>query len=481
MTIYYVDFTGGNDANGGLSDADAWKTITKVNGETLIPGDRIRFKRGETWTGIQLVIGWSGTASQPIVFEDYGTGAKPIIDGNDLINCIVAVGRSYLAFRNIEAMQGLDQGFYISGCDHINFADCDSHDCGNVGLEFDNSSFCRVIGGDFYDTYQRVGGTTNAGLTIGDDSYDILVDGVNCYGGTGVGTSGLTIHNHPATIYPYNVIIRNCNLYNNANSGLFMYKQDATVDADRNILVEDCLVYGSTTYGIYIYNAGVAYIDGVTINECTVRDNGSNALRVRADNVSVLRSLFSSAVNRPIWVTACVNMTFWNDTIYTTVAVVGDFLIVIENARTENFEMRNCIIRAESAGVNQISVVAGVPGAEIDIDYNLWGHTSGAARWWWLGAAKTWVNWLIDSSQDANSPIPADPLFVDPLTNDFTLQAGSPAIDAGVDVLLGYCGSAPDCGYWEYCVSVETIEGFTPWLDGQDEIPDISEDDECPR
>jgi hypothetical protein len=40
----------------------------------------------------------------------------------------------------------------------------------------------------------------------------------------------------------------------------------------------------------------------------------------------------------------------------------------------------------------------------------------------------------------------ADPLFANPPGGDFSLQAGSPAIDAGTDVGLPFAGSAPDIG-----------------------------------
>ena len=46
---YYVDASGGNDANNGLSSSAAWKTIAKVNGVSLAPGDTVLLKRGEVW------------------------------------------------------------------------------------------------------------------------------------------------------------------------------------------------------------------------------------------------------------------------------------------------------------------------------------------------------------------------------------------------------------------------------------------------
>jgi hypothetical protein len=49
---------------------------------------------------------------------------------------------------------------------------------------------------------------------------------------------------------------------------------------------------------------------------------------------------------------------------------------------------------------------------------------------------------------DQNS-ISADPCFTDADSNDFTLSANSPCIDAGTDVGLPYAGSAPDIGVYE--------------------------------
>ena len=80
-TSYYVDATGGSDANSGLSTATAWKTINKVNTSTFAAGDQILFKRGEVWRE-GLVPPSSGTSGSPIVFDAYGTGEAPTITGS---------------------------------------------------------------------------------------------------------------------------------------------------------------------------------------------------------------------------------------------------------------------------------------------------------------------------------------------------------------------------------------------------------------
>ncbi len=83
QAIYYVD-PSGSDGNNGLSPSSAWKTIRKVNLRTFSPGDRILFKRGGTWRE-QLFVPSSGRAGNPITFDAYDSGDKPIINGADVI------------------------------------------------------------------------------------------------------------------------------------------------------------------------------------------------------------------------------------------------------------------------------------------------------------------------------------------------------------------------------------------------------------
>ena len=75
---YYVDSAAGNDANDGLAQARAWKTLDKVNGTTFVAGDRILFKAGSRYTG-QLRPRGSGKEGSPIVVDMYGAGEKPLI------------------------------------------------------------------------------------------------------------------------------------------------------------------------------------------------------------------------------------------------------------------------------------------------------------------------------------------------------------------------------------------------------------------
>jgi parallel beta-helix repeat protein len=82
---YYFSSSIGNDAYTAMqarNPATPWQTTTKLNAimSTLLPGDSVLFKCGDTFYG-GFSISVSGTVGLPITFSSYGTGAKPIITG----------------------------------------------------------------------------------------------------------------------------------------------------------------------------------------------------------------------------------------------------------------------------------------------------------------------------------------------------------------------------------------------------------------
>jgi hypothetical protein len=81
---YYVSSSTGSDSDDGLSEANAFATIAKVNALNLQPGDRVLLKCGDVWHAEQLVLSKSGTELAPIVFSSYPEGCanKPILSGS---------------------------------------------------------------------------------------------------------------------------------------------------------------------------------------------------------------------------------------------------------------------------------------------------------------------------------------------------------------------------------------------------------------
>jgi parallel beta-helix repeat protein len=80
---YYVSSSTGDDNNSGVSPLSPWKTLDKLNSkaDTIVPGDTIFFKKGDTFYG-ELLLRKNGTSSRPIVYTWYGdTGGTPNIVG----------------------------------------------------------------------------------------------------------------------------------------------------------------------------------------------------------------------------------------------------------------------------------------------------------------------------------------------------------------------------------------------------------------
>jgi hypothetical protein len=76
-TSYYVS-NAGADGNNGTSPATAWRSLAKVNAQTLYAGDTVYLQRGRTWME-PLIPPSSGASGNPIKFDAYGSGAAPLI------------------------------------------------------------------------------------------------------------------------------------------------------------------------------------------------------------------------------------------------------------------------------------------------------------------------------------------------------------------------------------------------------------------
>ena len=74
-TTYYVS-ADGCDENDGLSPESAWKTLEKVSSAPLLPGDGVRFKRGDLFRGFVVT-------APGVTYAAYGTGEKPRFYGHD--------------------------------------------------------------------------------------------------------------------------------------------------------------------------------------------------------------------------------------------------------------------------------------------------------------------------------------------------------------------------------------------------------------
>lgn len=100
---YYLDATAGSDTNTGRSSDQAWKSLAKLHGVKLQPGEKVLLKRGEIFNG-ELEITGQGTREQRIYVDAYGEGEqKPCIVGYDTSMYAARIYNSdYVTFQNLE-------------------------------------------------------------------------------------------------------------------------------------------------------------------------------------------------------------------------------------------------------------------------------------------------------------------------------------------------------------------------------------------
>lgn len=159
-TAYYVD-PSGNDNNTGLSAATAWKTLSKVNSVTFLPGDRILLKSGSVWNETLQPKG-SGKAGALIVIDKYGGDTKPIINGGGKENgssTLLLDGVSFWEVNNLEITNKVPDGvtyaatgIRVNGggrsnafCTNITIQNCYVHDVNAATAK--QSNYVKGTGG----------------------------------------------------------------------------------------------------------------------------------------------------------------------------------------------------------------------------------------------------------------------------------------------------------------------------------------------
>jgi len=124
---YYVS-TQGSDANDGLSERSAWRTISHA-AKVAKAGDVVKIAAG-SYEGEHVVIANSGAESAPIVFE--GFNGTPTLDGRDGTGRgILVSGKEHIVLKNLKFIRyGI--GVRIQRAKHIVLDTVACHDMGTV-------------------------------------------------------------------------------------------------------------------------------------------------------------------------------------------------------------------------------------------------------------------------------------------------------------------------------------------------------------
>ena len=218
-TTYYVDSKGGNDSNDGTSESKAFKTLDKVNGLNLEPGDTVLLKKGSVFEdqALKFTKEDSGTAEVPVKVSTYGEGKRPQINtnghgqwelnyGNPLDNqnhkwkgtvssSILIEDAEYLEIEGLELTNDRESSTDTEKDKKYNDADAMDR-TGVAGVAKDNGTVDHIVLNDLY-IHDVTGNVYNKHMTNG-GIYFIVAKPTN------EGETGIARYN--------DVQIRNCSL-----------------------------------------------------------------------------------------------------------------------------------------------------------------------------------------------------------------------------------------------------------------------------
>lgn len=160
-TTYYLNAESGDDRNNGMSEQQAWQSLSKVKNLNLKPGDRLLLNRDNIFKG-ELHVKAVGTADAPILIGAYGKGVKPRIIGTDTSKYAVLIYNSeHLKLRDLKVINkgkerlkgrtGVKVEIHDYGTSHgISLSELDVHDVNGslVKNKGGGSGMLFVNGGD---------------------------------------------------------------------------------------------------------------------------------------------------------------------------------------------------------------------------------------------------------------------------------------------------------------------------------------------
>jgi hypothetical protein len=377
---FYVSPNGDDGDPGSISQP--WKTLAKA-AETATAGQTI-FVREGTYNE-RLIPQNSGDLDAYIIFTAY-PGESVTIDGMGVtipqLEGLVNIGSKRFirvsGFHVINAGDGVVDGKWNMGisaqkADHIIIDNNDIDHIYSLGIDIGPASnFIIVDNNEVTDTnFGDVDDEVSVGMFWFSHDVEIKNNTVHDTKNEGIGAAAGT---HDIAIH-HNTV-RNVGL-GSQRVGIYI---DAWTEYQYNIDVYNNLVYDNAGQGIIAASEGGGLLENVNIYNNVVHNSGYDW-----GGIGVAPWSTTSSTTHPIR-----SINFVNNTVY---ACNGGG-IVINNPEVENILIRNNVLYQSGQPLN---IDSSVPQSQLTIDHNL-------------------TN---------------DPQFMDAATNDFRLQATSPAIDAG--------------------------------------------------
>lgn len=456
---YYVSSLG-NDSNDGLTTASSWLTIDRVNDSNLVPNTNINLNKGDRWRET-IVISKDGVSSYPITFKSYGTGDKPIISGADIVSSFADQGDNIwdatLAVLPNVVIIGGTKGTYKTSkvaCTSVGdwYSDGSTLSVNYIsdpsGITQASTRFNCVNGGGDYNAFENIKFEANKtlGIYMTGANIDISYCDFENIGGRNANCCGINVQNN-------NMSITYCTFTDIEYTGVNGVSGNSVV-VSHNIF-NNCwngVQYPDGGNGAGIITAGESWeVSYNTITDCYRGIGVVAAGELIHHNIIV--NAKTNGIDHSSGSTELLPSLIYNNTIIHSPGNTSGHGLVTQGDDANYVKFKNNLVYVTFTGTN--SNVQGMCIMKdtylgIDTDYNLVYKTndSTADIWILLATYNTLVEWkaaLSATSFEGKGvhDLSADPLFTDFAGGNYTLQAGSPAKNAGVDV--GY-GVSPNIG-----------------------------------
>lgn len=269
QSTYYINLSG-DDNNSGLSESDAWRSMTYAasSSSPVSPGDVVYIKAGD-YGNENVVFDTNGTAANPIKFigyqnipEDnpnlnYAYGDEldetimPLLDGNDRTTGIGIVmhNREYIELSNIQ-IKNYSIGLYAWKGKHLKVKNIIAMYLGDTSLSYNGK-----------------------GIVFGSQADGNVVEDCVVYNAC---AEGLSINGD-------NHIVKNCRIYADDNSTGHYSAMDYYIHVGgNNNLIENCFVerIGDLDHGGHGINLK-GNCENNIIRNCTGKGMGYNGFQLR--------------------------------------------------------------------------------------------------------------------------------------------------------------------------------------------------------
>ncbi|MEO7317592.1 MAG: choice-of-anchor Q domain-containing protein [Chthoniobacteraceae bacterium] len=419
-TTHYIDWTGGNDANNGLSRTSPWKRAPGMAGFSASyvheAGDQFVFKGGVIWPSavLPMVIVGSGATGAPDTYTtDHswyagGSWSQPVFDGGGTgTQLITAKAKSFVTINDLALkhmdVAGSDRGGYAVALENCNDLALTNNRLqpycwrGFYIIAYDGRTHSNIIvrDNDISDVAIAISVATavNGGVTTVIDNVDITGNRIHDLTSmvvNNVHADGIQIWTTSAPGTAPSVSGR---IYSNTFSGSVV-RSSSTGQAAMT-----AWIYLASPNGNFsVYNNALSYSDMPSTANLfealiSVRGNSAGATQI------------------------------YNNTLNGTHPGMSAGILV---EQSQNVTVKNNILR----GMQYCYYLDTTPG--FASDYNVFNSTSGASAVGTLdGTFLTFDEWQA-MGNDTHGSV-ADPLIVPP-PGDLHLLSGSPAIGAATDL-----------------------------------------------